>query len=1146
MTQQELKHILSSKFDFEKWKDLLGMMFPKIDYLSKPIQIDADLVKSGGQVGTIRLDDGRSLGLFKFEVADNIQIARNRKGLRDIAIKYVDQDIIHGALVFYYSENHDDYRLTFVSKQTSVSEDGTFVTNATAPKRYTFLLGENEPCTTAANRLLELINKKKSGSVYLADVNEAFSVERLNKDFFKGYKDQYFKFLDVIGENPKENRDYVKKLLGRLVFLQFLQKKGWMGVPASNTNWEGGDKNYLYNLVKKYNGNDRLLSDVLEVLFFNTLNEKRTNDISNPILGDNIKIPYLNGGLFDKDDLDKKDIDFPYPYFEELMEFFGMYNFTIDENDPDDAEVGVDPEMLGHIFENLLEDNKDKGAFYTPKEIVQYMSEESIAQYLKTHTEETLHTAIEGLIKERKVNEALQNKASASKVYDLLRDVKVCDPAIGSGAFPMGVLNVLYHSRQVLYGFTKSMEPFSPAAVKREIIQNNIYGVDIEQGAIDIARLRFWLALVVDELKPEPLPNLDYKIMQGNSLLESFEGLDMSRIAGRTVGRPSNSPQLIIGLDSDLNRKNLQKLMRQYFSTDDHTAKAELRQTINNEVKSLIRNSLGGTTASLNHLEQLDCSANSDFFLWHTWFKDVFDNGGFDVVIGNPPYLRIQGIRESNPKFADYLSKHYESATGSFDLYVTFAERGLGLINQKGIVNYIMPTKWTNSAFGKGLRRLVSKTKSASKIINFGAYQVFNASTYTGLQWFSPNSEYLKYIELDRDLSSNDELKQYLDSLNDEHSTIIKSEKLNESQWVLTNNTVAEILNRLEQHPRRIKDVFDRIFCGLQTSKDDVYFLYDCKVNEELIIGESKQLGRKVQIEKGLVKPLLKGEDVHKYDTIKTDRYVIFPYKIMNGKAVLYSESELSEQFPRGYAYLKECEEILREREHGRLRNDDYWYRYIYPKNLVLFDNEKLVAPEISLGGNFAYDKNGEFYSTTKIYGYIKKKSIKESYKFWMALFNSRLFWFFIQNTGYVLRGGYYTFKTDYINPFPVPNTDADCRVQNIVEQLVDYIVYLNDSSNSNILSHTPNKRISSHIEEIVDMVIYELYFEQHMKDNQINVVPFLNTYKWDNGQKEIQKEIESFYLWYQQSENPIRQRVMLLETRSKDLLYPIHTSYAL
>ena len=253
MNQSELKQILSSKFDFEVWKPILESMFLKIDYLSKPIQIDADLVKNGGQVGVIRLDDGRSLGLFIFEVADNIQIARNRKGLRDIAIKYVDQDIIHGALVFYYSENQADYRLTFVSKQTSLNDDGSFETKATAPKRYTFLLGANEPCTTAANRLLELINKKKYGSVFLDDVKEAFSVERLNKDFFKGYKEQYFKFLDLIGKESKDNRDYVKKLLGRLVFLQFLQKKGWMGVPADRNDWEGGDTyRTAVDLINKY------------------------------------------------------------------------------------------------------------------------------------------------------------------------------------------------------------------------------------------------------------------------------------------------------------------------------------------------------------------------------------------------------------------------------------------------------------------------------------------------------------------------------------------------------------------------------------------------------------------------------------------------------------------------------------------------------------------------------------------------------------------------------------------------------------------------------------------------------------------------------------------------------------------------------
>lgn len=883
MNQQELKHILSSKFDFEKWKDLLGTMFLKIDYLTKPIQIEAALVKSGGQVGVIRLDDGRSLGLFKFEVADNIKIARNRKGLRDIAIKYVDQDITHGALVFYYSEDQADYRLTFVSKQTSLNEDGEFVTKATAPKRYTFLLGENEPCTTASIRLLELINKKKSGSVYLADVTEAFSVERLNKDFFKGYKDQYGKFLNYIGEQSKANRDYVKKLLGRLVFLQFLQKKGWMGVPASNTNWEGGNKNYLNNLIENYKGNNRLLSDVLEGLFFNTLNEKRDNDLVDKILGENIKIPYLNGGLFDKDSLDKLDIDFPYDYFKELMEFFAMYNFTIDENDPDDAEVGVDPEMLGHIFENLLEDNKDKGAFYTPKEIVQYMSQESIAQYLKTHTAAEFHAAIDELVKERKVNEVLQDKAIATTVYALLRDVKVCDPAIGSGAFPMGVLNVLYHSRQVLYGFTKSAEAFSPAAVKREIIQNNIYGVDIEQGAIDIARLRFWLALVVDELKPEPLPNLDYKIMQGNSLLESFEGLDMSRIAGRTVGRPSNSPQLIIGLDSDLNRKNLQKLMRQYFSTDDHTAKAELRQTINNEVKSLIRNSLGGTTASLNHLEQLDCSANSDFFLWHTWFKDVFDNGGFDVVIGNPPYVNVQLMTDEEK---DFYRNHYAVFFKRCDLFALFVELGLSILSTNdGIVTFIIPSVVHSNMSYTRLRDLILNHHWLKEVCYTGG-DVFNAPTVDTTILIC-NKKGNQDIMLKNAVNFAEPITKTVPA--DYFATF------NNVISVGGDNDTDALYSKLLNDDFEKVDAHYNVFQGIVTGNNTA-FIFE---NEDEALAKG--------IEKALLHPLCHGRDIEKYMVRSHDR------------RILYIDSDVDiEDYPKTKKWLLNFKEALDKRNEGK------------------------------------------------------------------------------------------------------------------------------------------------------------------------------------------------------------------------------------
>lgn len=941
MNQQELKHILSSKFDFEKWKDLLGTMFLKIDYLTKPIQIEAALVKSGGQVGVIRLDDGRSLGLFKFEVADNIKIARNRKGLRDIAIKYVDQDITHGALVFYYSEDQADYRLTFVSKQTSLNEDGEFVTKATAPKRYTFLLGENEPCTTAANRLLELINKKKSGSVYLADVTEAFSVERLNKDFFKGYKDQYGKFLNYIGEQSKANRDYVKKLLGRLVFLQFLQKKGWMGVPVNNTNWEGGDKNYLNNLIENYKGNNRLLSDVLEVLFFNTLNEKRDNDLADKILGENIKIPYLNGGLFDKDSLDKLDIDFPYDYFKELMEFFAMYNFTIDENDPDDAEVGVDPEMLGHIFENLLEDNKDKGAFYTPKEIVQYMSQESIAQYLKTHVEETLHPAIEELIKQKKVNEALQNKATASAVYKLLCDVKVCDPAIGSGAFPMGVLNVLYHSRLLLYGFTKPTQEFSPANVKCEIIQNNIYGVDIEQGAVDIARLRFWLALVVDETHPEPLPNLDFKIMQGNSLLEEFGGIDLSSLQNQVMQTTVYEPQRdLFGNVEDNQMKmtftqketvdNLQANLEKYFSINDHTQKQAVKEEISNSVKnhisyninlrkeqclrfiheaevaisdeesqiedikarfpedrmpvgeirkhekkiSKLKKDIDRNNKNVLHydsvsreLETIDLTSNKFFFLWHTWFKDVFDNGGFNVVIGNPPYgVSIKG---------DYREEivRYLGNVPDYEIYYYFIQIAAILLLENGILSYIIPNTYLFNNYAKNYRIGILERWNVIEILDCTKFKIFESATVfnTINTWRKTINGTHRCIGYRKTAGINS-FKSLIDSpqLHMEKEDLLKMNQ----NWGLAfflSSEVVSVINKISEQQHTISDFYNCSQGYIPYRLSDLVNTYG--IEEGTRIKEERSWHSSVKTKDYYIQEIY-GRDITKYDYKATGEYI--------------------------------------------------------------------------------------------------------------------------------------------------------------------------------------------------------------------------------------------------------------------------------
>jgi hypothetical protein len=737
-----------------------------------------------------------------------------------------------------------------------------------------------------------------------------------------------------------------------------------------------------------------------------------------------------------------------------------------------------------------------------------------VIQYLKTHEPaEQYAEPIEQLINDGVVNPILQNKSLAARFTQLLKEVKVCDPAIGSGAFPMGILYVLYHAIHHLHSHAEPHGNFDSTQTKRDIIQNNIFGVDIEQGAVDIARLRFWLALVVDADEPQPLPNLDYKITCGNSLLSRY---------------PIDAPIENVFVEYNKGKKENEKmtlakykeLVSNYTNTSNHQTKNLFRTTIE-EIKKAFKVELSKqdimdvvkikkqindietpnlfgeelNNAQKNKLKKLkkeleqkedekaDILNNKTYenaFEWRFEFPQLLDDNGkftgFDIVIGNPPYLRIQGIRDANPAFAEELVKKYHSATGSFDLYATFTERGLQVIRQSGIVNYIMPDKWTNAAFGKGLREVVSEQRAAHKIISFGAYQVFNASTYTALQWFIPNSEHLEYYQLDRNLETNQELDIYLRSIKDNNVSIIDAKKLDKNSWVLTVGATSTILQKLESHPRRISDIFDKIFQGLATSKDDVYFLYNCIENDKNIIGYSKQLERNIEIEKGLVKPLLKGEDVHRYDDIKTDRCVIFPYKLIEGKAILYTEKELSDTFPLGYSYLKDCEDILRGREKGRLQNDDFWYKYIYPKNLVLFNHEKLVAPDISMGGNFAYDIEGKFYQTTTIYGYIKKSEISESYKFWMALLNSRLCWWFLTNTGTTLANGFFRFKPDYIKPFPVPQ-DIPQKMEEAIVRIVDKILM---QKKNNPQADTKN------LEKEIDVLIYRLY---ELTEDEIKVL---------------------------------------------------------
>ncbi len=678
-------------------------------------------------------------------IKDNVRLEHNRVSVQRCIRRIMEGD--SSAITFFHYENTKDttWRITFVNKGENTGD----ITN---PKRYTYLCGVTHACHTATQRFSILQSDISSGKKKLDELMlNAFSVESVSKDFFDKYRELYADLVEYISgkrfikkggkfvEEKTKNantafksafdgddkavRDYVKKMMGRLVFLHFLQKKGWLGVEQGEP-WGTGDQNFIYNLFR--NAKEEVKKDflelVLEPLFFRTLNEDRGEEAIAPKLvcdtyGKKIRIPYLNGGLFEEDELDKKKVKFKKEHFESLLEFFNQYNFTIDETDPDDTEIGVDPEMLGKIFENLLEDNKDKGAFYTPKEIVQYMCRESLIAYIVNETN-LAEEKIRSFVTEH--NCTLEQKEKADVLKALL-DVKICDPAVGSGAFPMGMLNELLGCMLLLTENTKSR-----AELKKHIVKNNIYGVDIEKGAVDIARLRFWLAIIVDEENPLPLPNLDYKIMQGNSLLESFEGEDLSNL---TSGNPGG----LFDIEKEI--KALTTTLSYYFDTQNHEERDAHREAIRAAVYELLKaKNYGNETERIKKLKNIDLHENDKFFLWHTWFADVFNRtientrNGFDIVIGNPPYIRRTSIAEGSKR---YYEKLYKSATKQYDMYLLFIEKGLLILKTSGHLCFINPIRFFNSDYGLGCRRVIIEANKLKSVLDVSQLPVFqNAMTY--------------------------------------------------------------------------------------------------------------------------------------------------------------------------------------------------------------------------------------------------------------------------------------------------------------------------------------------------------------------------------------------------------------------------------
>lgn len=903
--------------------------------------------------------------------------------------------------------------------------------------------------------------------------------------------------------------------INRILFLKLLE--------AQMLKYHNGEQCYKFLSIQKIRDFDDLNTLFFQVLARNV--HQRTASISKAFE----YVPYLNSSLFEVTELESNTIrinslsqrsELPLfansvlinrkekqkfnslPTLNYLFAFLDAYNFASEgsEEVQEEAKTLINASVLGLIFEKI-NGHKD-GSVFTPGFITMYMCREAVVN--------TVLTKFNSFYKWNCTSVAdLYNKIDdIPQANQLINSITICDPAVGSGHFLVSALNELVRLKYELgilvdsegkrikkSDYTFSIEndelivtdadnnlfvynPLNEESrriqetlfkEKKAIIENCLFGVDINPNSVKICRLRLWIELLKnayytaesDYKQLETLPNIDINIKCGNSLVHRFELTDsiksVLKETGISISQYRNAVSKYKNAQSKDEKQGLDSMITEIKSklTTEIRAKDPKKLRLNKR-KAELMNLRAPQLFEMSKKEQKDWQKRVDAvkkeivelesyfeeinsnkiylgaFEWRIEFPEVLDDDGnfigFDLIIGNPPYMRIQEIRANDSKFADYLSLSgkYKSTIGSFDIYVAFAELSRMILTIDGSVALLMPIKWTHADFGKGLRNILTQNcedKSElrlSKVIDFGDYPIFEVSTYVGIQYFQKGTSFVQYVKYEENRLYN-QPNEFLMHLSPKSFSNINVLASGSNAWVLAEDTVIKILDKINKLPLRLSDVFEKIYQGIATSKDDVYFLYNCEVINNMIKGFSKQVNRVVEIERGLVKPLLKGEDVHRFEQLPREHFVIFPYKIENGKAVLYTESELQSLFPKGYSYLKECEPILRGREKGRFNIDEIWFQFGRQQGMVYGAIPKLLSPEISMGGNFVYDINGEFYHTTTVYGYILKNNSQFNYWAMLNIMNSQILWWYLKHTGTVLANGYFRYKPAYLKTFPLP-----------------------------------------------------------------------------------------------------------------------------
>ncbi len=1115
-----------------------------------------------------------------------------KKDQYDLAKKLLNENLEDPAGIFIFHDQSGNFRFSLVCQEFH----GVSKQKFTPFKRFTYFVSQDSKITNrtfisqVANANFSSVKKLKEAFLVKKVTEEFYS--KIANWYFWAIENCEFPPAVAKEKNGKETA--IIRLITRIIFIWFMRQRNLVNPKLFEEKelkkilktLEPQEPNYykaiLQNLffatlsVKKderrfiadktYKGINRDHGDQHVFRYQDLFQSQNPEETLKSLFN---QTPFLNGGLFEC--LDKKDVE-PTIYIDGFSKtqknqpkipnflFFGdeenidlnqqfgtknkkyqveglikileSFNFTIDENSIDDAEIALDPELLGQVFENLLAAfnpetsqtaRKATGSYYTPREIVDFMVEESLKNYFFSQLPEFEKSQIEQLfLKNEKLQNHQENQEQkpktnseenpqentqentqenpfdpeqTKKIISLIEKIKIIDPAVGSGAFPMGVLNQIVallkklDPENELWKYaqieaTKAIQDSRPREEAKKaideffkkspdysrklyLIQKCIYGVDLQPIAVEITKLRFFISLLVDESNNsqsiQPLPNLDFKIMQGNSLIEDFNGVKL--FDSTDLGDIFNFEKI----------KKLKELSEEFFNASNKDKKSDTKKQIEEMQWNLVEQRLKQvkTSDQIAQIKQVFTSNQKPFFLWQLNFPEVFEaqnGGGFDLVIGNPPYIQLQKFKNDELQKI-YKNQNFKTHDANGDIYCLFYESGVNLLKNGGVLSFITSNKWMRAGYGENLRGFFA-SQNPLQLVDLGGGVFENATVDTNILLIqkNPNQNRLKALTLTKSNSAKtDEAQEKPQTLAQIfHSQAINLPNLTKDAWFIGNPQQQSLKVKIEKSGVALKDWNVKIYRGVLTGLNEA-FIIDNQTKEKICQEHAKSAE--------ILKPILRGRDIKKYGYEWAGLWVI-----SSGFDV-----DVPKKYPAIFKHLLQFEEKAKKRDD----QGKNWWNLRACAYYEEFEKEKVVYSEIVREPKFYLDLKGEFFCEATSFLISGEKL-----KFLCGVFNSKAFTYFFKS--YYAGGGLgesgYRYKKQFLELVPIPqitsqNQPIILKIENLVEQILalkkgenlqlpnqPQPILPNQILPQNQLLHQNQLLRQSQLEAQIDALVYELY----------------------------------------------------------------------